>query len=389
MSRPPTKRRCRRSPRACPTLRRRDAQAFFTRLKKEKTCYLLHLSEGADATRGGRFSRCSSRRDEWAITPSLCGIHAAALQAQDFEIARGKGGSMVWSPFSNMLLYGGTADVAAAKAAGVPISLGPRLGTLGQPQPAQRAEGGSSVERNDRRHLSARELVAMVTREAARTARMGSRARIAGSGQACRPHRGCGHAAGDPYLQLIGAKGVDLALVMINGVARFGAVALMQAVGPAGESIKIGGHARTLYLAHPNADPLVQGLTLANARDELKAALRTLPTLARRAERPGKPQSAAARAANAGNTWRLALDEIIDSGVDLRPQLPARDEQGRPLRVAMMRPFAAMQGRLSAAVEPMTIDALTVVDDDGYLDAVNLQRNLPEPVKQGIVALWA
>ena len=32
--------------------------------------------------------------------------------------------SIVWSPLSNLLLYGGTTDVKAAKAAGVPIALG-------------------------------------------------------------------------------------------------------------------------------------------------------------------------------------------------------------------------------------------------------------------------
>ena len=32
--------------------------------------------------------------------------------------------SMVWSPLSNLLLYGGTADVKSARAAGVPVALG-------------------------------------------------------------------------------------------------------------------------------------------------------------------------------------------------------------------------------------------------------------------------
>ena len=35
------------------------------------------------------------------------------------------GASMVWSPLSNLLLYGGTADVSLAKSAGVTIALGP------------------------------------------------------------------------------------------------------------------------------------------------------------------------------------------------------------------------------------------------------------------------
>lgn len=63
--------------------------------------------------------------DNWAITPSLCCIHAAALNAADFATLAERGGSMIWSPFSNLLLYGGTADIAAEKAAGVLMRWGP------------------------------------------------------------------------------------------------------------------------------------------------------------------------------------------------------------------------------------------------------------------------
>jgi len=63
--------------------------------------------------------------DSWAITPALAGIHAAALQKADFQVMADHGGAMIWSPLSNLLLYGDTADVKSAKAAGVRIGLGP------------------------------------------------------------------------------------------------------------------------------------------------------------------------------------------------------------------------------------------------------------------------
>ena len=89
-----------------PDVTAKDAQTFLARLKKEKTCYLLHLSEGTDATARRAFQSLQIGGASWAITPSLCGIHAAALQAPDFQVLAANGGSMVWSPFSNMLLYG-------------------------------------------------------------------------------------------------------------------------------------------------------------------------------------------------------------------------------------------------------------------------------------------
>jgi len=363
-----------------------DAQAFFTRLKRERTCYLLHLSEGLDATARRAFESLQIGPGEWAITPSLCGIHAAALKPTDFETLAGKGGSMVWSPFSNMLLYGGTADVAAAKAARVPISLG-----------CDWAPSGSRNLLNELKvaylHSQAhgifttRELIGLVTRDAAGlleweavlgSLEPGKRADLVV----------CAGSSADPYEQLIFAKESDLALVMINGVGRFGGSALMRRIGPAGETIRVGGAAKMLYLAHPNADPLVQGLSLADAGQALADALRSLPALARQAERP-KPMTMAAQAR--GGAWRLALDEIVDTGVDLRPNLPDRSAAGRPLRAAaMMRPlFAPAQPRLSASVTPLRIDPLTVVDDAAYLDDLDLQLNLPADIKAGLRGLWA
>ena len=65
-----------------------DAQAFLTRLKKEKTCYLLHLAEGLDATARRAFASLQIAPGQWAITSSLCGIHAAALQGVGLRGAR-------------------------------------------------------------------------------------------------------------------------------------------------------------------------------------------------------------------------------------------------------------------------------------------------------------
>ena len=101
----------------------KSAAKFLARLKRE-TCFLLHLSEGVDAKAREHFLALNIARNEWAITPQLAGIHCAGLKPEDFAVLGSLGGSMVWSPMSNLLLYGGTADIAAAVAAGVRIGLG-------------------------------------------------------------------------------------------------------------------------------------------------------------------------------------------------------------------------------------------------------------------------
>jgi 5-methylthioadenosine/S-adenosylhomocysteine deaminase len=373
-----------------PDVAARDVDAFLARLKREKTCYLLHLSEGLDDIAHRAFESLHMGGDNWAITPSLCCIHAAALNAADFATLAERGGSMIWSPFSNLLLYGGTADIAAAKAASVPIALGPDwapsgsrnlLGELKMAHLWSEINGGI---------FSAQELVAMVTREPAKMlewfAAIGSLEAGKRADIVC-----VQGTTGDAYLPLIRAKENDLTLVMINGVARLGDAAIMADALPsvsanARENISIAGTARTLYLAHPNADPLTTDVSLSVARDELQRALKTLPAVARRAERP-QSRSAIARMLDAGNVWRLAIDEIVDTGVDLRPNLDAKSDSGKSIKATAMRPSVAALSP-SASVASMKIDALTVVEDADYFDALDMQRNLPTEVKEGLREMW-
>ncbi len=77
-----------------------------------------------DAKAREHFLALNFAPNEWAITPQLAGIHCAALKPEDFTVLGQLGGAMAWSPMSNLLLYGATADVATAIAAGVRVGLG-------------------------------------------------------------------------------------------------------------------------------------------------------------------------------------------------------------------------------------------------------------------------
>ena len=224
-----------------------DAELFLARLQKQ-SCFLLHLAEGIDDRARIHFLALQLRDERWAITPQLAGIHCAGLQAADFAILARHGGAMVWSPLSNLLLYGKTADIAAAKAAGVRLGIGSDwspsgsknlLGELKVARLASAMAGGV---------VSDRELVAMATREAAAILRwdatLGSleankRADlIVITGQ-----------TGDPYAQLLRATETAIALVMINGIARYGVPSLMQTLSPGGESLRVGGNSGLSFYA--------------------------------------------------------------------------------------------------------------------------------------------
>src|ERR687890_344616 len=126
-----------------------DAEKFLERLE-DSSCLLLDLRL-ADET--------------WAIAPSLAGIHCVALEPEDFRVLAENGGSMVWSPLSNLLLYGQTADVAAAKKAGVRIGLGSDWSPSGSKSLLGELKVARIVVAERDIGFSDREILAMATRD--------------------------------------------------------------------------------------------------------------------------------------------------------------------------------------------------------------------------------
>jgi cytosine/adenosine deaminase-related metal-dependent hydrolase len=350
----------------------RDAKLFLARLMKQ-TCFLLHLSEGVDVSARRHFLALQISGDEWAISTQLAGIHSTGLTAADFDVMAARRGAMIWSPLSNLLLYGGTSKIAAAKAAGVRMGIGSDwspsgsknlLGELKVARLVSQAQGGV---------FSDREIVSMATRQAAAilqwdkvlgTLETGKRADllvIEGK-------------SGDPYAALLQAKETAIRLVMINGVARYGMPSLMEHLGAAGESIRIGGRTRMVFLRQATADPLMATTPLGEARDTLKDAFRRMPELARKLEQPPPAAPRLALGRPAAPVWALALDEIEDTGVDLRPRLPL---PGRAAFTGASRAAARAAAPLSTILEPMDLDPLTVADDGKFLERIAAQRNLP------------
>ena len=84
--------------------------------------FIYHLGEGIDP---GLRKEFALLHDHGCVGAGLIGIHSTALTAADYASWHAAGGgAVVWSPFSNLWLYGGTTDVLAARAAGVRVCLG-------------------------------------------------------------------------------------------------------------------------------------------------------------------------------------------------------------------------------------------------------------------------
>jgi len=183
-------------------------------------------------------------------------------------------------------------------------------------------------------------------------------------------------ADGDPYAALIAANEADVHLVMIGGMPRFGAAALMVKLDASGESWRIGGQDRTIHLDGAALDPDVARITLAEAQTRLTDALHRLPELAN-----APPVSAPHLAAARQPTWHLALDELEDTGVDLRTHFAAAGG-------ALTGAFRPASASVPPHLVPLTLDPLTIVDDPDFLATLDHEANLPAYMAPGVRALY-
>jgi cytosine/adenosine deaminase-related metal-dependent hydrolase len=356
-----------------------NAERFLERISSGRKM-ILHLAEGTDTAAHDHFAALQIGAGRWAITHNLIGIHCVALTGDDFAVLAAHGGSMVWSPLSNLLLYGSTADIASARAHGVPLALGSdwspsgSKNLLGELKVARLAARAAGVQLGDA------DLVAMATRTPA-----GMLGWAASLGSLERGKRADlivvhGH-TGDPYTQLVDATEADLSLVMINGVPRAGTPALMTRLGvPAGSAtVTVGGHARVLHLEQAGADPDVEQLDPAQAISRLTEALHDLP------QRSPARLRRAAEAARVG--IRLAVAGLVDNAQSPRPHLPLR---GRPTgpNLPATRTVAAALAEVTAAgpLPALTLDPLTAVDNPAFFSALSAEPNLPDDIRKGLAA---
>ncbi len=325
-----------------------DGTELLGRLGKGD-CFLLHLAEGTDAAATHEFQALQTRGGGWAISKNLAIIHGSALGQPELETVARHEGAIVWSPLHDLLLYGQTLDLRSARSAGVRIGLGSSwsvsgsrnlLGELKWARAASRAVGGP---------YSDSDLVASVTWRAADILGWG---RLLGSivvGKRADLIVVASRDA-DPYSTLIEASEAQLALVMIDGIARTGLPELMQRFGRGIETRDIGGVIHTFdFQLATEVTKIARGMTIADAEGRLRDALKDLPRLA----------------ANLRDGPDRELEEDDISGAD-----DAESQQD-----------AASEAEESFdGLRPMVLEPLTIVDEPDYAARIVDQRNLPREV---------
>lgn len=366
-----------------PDIAARDAAHFLKQLSKS-SCLLLHLSEGADSSAHKHFEALKINDDTWAITSALAGIHCVALKREDFDLMKNKGASMVWSPMSNLMLYGTTADMIAAKASGIVIGIGSDWSPSGSKNLLGELKAAKLYSDQNGHLFSDYELISMATVNAAKIIKwdqyIGSieKEKLADllilEGQ-----------NDDPYRQLLHVSEKDIRLVVINGKARHGDKALMKQFGQGTEEIKIGTSKKLLNLADEASNSVVNQLKLSDAARKLKTGLKDLKMVARarpmlkelitsdheRISVPAEPVSTKEMEAS----FVLILDHNEEEGESLRLHIPVNGEMTVPQAKAQLKP---------EDLPSIKLDPLCVNNDKSYFKNIENALNLPDYIKTGL-----
>ena len=206
----------------------------FTQASDPVLRYVVHMSEGVDAEShlefasfAGRDPRTNRHMGESLLSgPGYSGVavlvHSVSLTPAELMEAATANAKVVWSPSSNMILYGATADIATWLDVGITIGMGPDWTVSGEDDML----GELRFARNyghtlDITNLTSRRLWEMATLGGAEVVglapdlgrlQVGSRADILVIGRQ----------GGDPYDAVIDADARDVRLTMIDGVAYYG-----------------------------------------------------------------------------------------------------------------------------------------------------------------------
>ena len=217
-------------------------------LQKKIDLLLVHVGEGTpdDLESSVEFYALKGRGFLGAHTAI---IHGAALIPDNFREMHTAGTALVWSPRSNIELYGVTTSVAAALQEKVTVALAPDWSPTGSTNTLAELAYASRYSREHMNGtLTDEQLFQMGTATPARIARIEE---LIGTIQAGR-YADLFVLRGDssqPFTSLANAKPQDVQLVLIGGVPMYGSEALLSAFKVKSETLEVCGEKMTLNSA--------------------------------------------------------------------------------------------------------------------------------------------
>ena len=242
----------------------------------------LHIAEGRrdDARTQQEFPFLESIG---LARPGVVVIHGVALTPPQFQTMKANGMYFVWSPSSNLTLYGQTADIMAAIAAGVTVALAPDWTITGSNNVLEEMKVADEYSKQRLNGaVSRQQIYAMATANAARVAGLSDRLGVIVAGNSAdlilAPKL-----ADDPFDSLLSTFPRHIQMVFIAGRPVYGdAEMLKQYVAPAGvDEIPLPGDGTTkaVYLTNSPSGEYDGGLRFNYVVTILKQSLPKLAPL--------------------------------------------------------------------------------------------------------------
>src|SRR3954469_5922147 len=178
----------------------------------------IQLAEGVAPTSEHEFAGLVAAN---LLTAATVIIHGLALSDQDLDDVQAAGAKIVWSPQSNLRLYGKTTPVAEILRRGIPVGLGADWLPSGSPSLFAELRIARRVLREQRVDRQAADLVRMVTSDAASIAGLGDELGTLDAGRAADILVLERH-GDDPWENVVAADPSWIELVTIDGDLAYG-----------------------------------------------------------------------------------------------------------------------------------------------------------------------
>ncbi|GAA5446216.1 5'-deoxyadenosine deaminase [Microbulbifer sp. NBRC 101763] len=327
--------------------------------------YFYHLSEGIDEAARQHFFNL---KDHDLINQNLVGIHCLGLAAQDLKYLTEKGAKVVWSPFSNQLLYGRTIDLNSLKESGVKFSIGCDWTPTGSKNLLQELKVAAHANSEQGSPFSSYDLVHAVTAGAAHVTGWADQLGTIEEGKLAdllivrdkKP---------DAYLNLIAATEPDVELVVVAGVPRYGNRTFMHAWHETAmallEDIEISGQTKALFLHAPTSE--INDVSFAAACETLEEVMSDLYGYVDKMDQESSLLLAFGE--DPSPEFSIELDNEFDLDGDI-----FREEEHALLADVPMVPFVDLDS--------------PIVEGANYWQRIESQKNIPDSLRDWLKACY-
>ena len=243
-----------------------DAYRIDNESRLNSAIYLPHVSEGIDPEARNEFACLSGAAGVDLIASNTSIIHGIGLTPSDIVSVAQDGASLVWSPRSNVQLYGHTAPVVSYAHAGVNISLGTDWVPSGSMNMLRELRCADLLNHSYYgSFFSDRQVWQMATRNAAVALGVGTQIGVVARGYVAdlalfrREGR-------SPYRAVLEAEPADVALVTRGGEVLYGDSAIVDELRTSCDRLDVCGVSKSVCLSGDT------GLSLANLQSSTGGA---------------------------------------------------------------------------------------------------------------------